>query len=263
MTIASSIIQSAFREGNLIPAGTNPTTIEQSETLERLNRYVLGVFGQEMGENLLDWQAPVPQRTAPVAANYPQAPWPTDLSMGFGNPLSSDPNSNIWPFPPANSRIVFGGVDATVYFPEAPLDGARMAVVQGSGAGDSGDVGELLTLDGNGRTIEGANTKVLTSPIAVRAWLYRADLADWRAMVDMALGDDMPFPSELDDLWICALSIRLAPRYGKTTAPETAACFKAKLTQLKARYRQAAVTTYGSENIPRSLQSYIAGRWWD
>src|SRR5579864_8645241 len=138
MTLASAIIQSAYREGNLIPVGTSPTTAESTEALERLNRYVQGVYGDMLGENMMDWDAPAPQRTAPVASNYPQAPYPTDTLFGFGNPLSADPNGNIWPFPPANSRIVFGGVTPTVYFPEAPLDGARMAIVQGSGAGDSG-----------------------------------------------------------------------------------------------------------------------------
>lgn len=266
MTIASSIIQSAYREGNLIPVGKSPSAAEAIEALERLNRYVKGVYGNEMGENLFDWEAPVPQRTAPVAANYPQAPWPTDLTAGFGNPLSSDPNSSIWPYPPANSRIIFGGVANTVYFPEAPMDGARMAVVQGSGTGDSGTDGAVLTMNGNGRTIEGSATKTFTwhtVPTTAVSWLYRGDLADWTKVADMAAGDQLPFPDELDDLWITALAIRLAPRYGKTTSAETASLFKKMLSQLQARYRQAGVTTYGSEAIPRSLQSYIAGRWWD
>ena len=266
MTTATSIIQSAYREGNLIAAGKSPSTNEQNEALERLNRYVQGVYGNEMGENLTDWIAPSPQRTAVVAANFPQAPYPTDLAFGFGNPLAGDPNSNIWPYPPTNSRIVFGGVTNTIYFPESPMDGSRMAVVQGSGAGDSGVDGAVLTLNGNGRTIQGAATQTFTwhtVPTTAKSWLYRADLADWTLVVDMGLTDQLPFPSELDDLWITALAIRLAGRYGKTTAPETAALFKKMLSQLQARYRQAGTTVYGSEQMPRSLQTYIAGRWWD
>lgn len=264
MTIASALIQSAFREGNLIAPGKQPTTDEQTEALERLNRGVQGVFGFEMGENLADWQVPSPQRTSPIAANYPQMPFPTDNASGlFPLPFASDPTQAIWPYPPKNSRLVFGGVTNTyVYFPEAPDDGSRMAIIQGSGAGDSGVVGATVTLDGNGRTIETTATKQYTDPVTARQWLYRADLGDWRAVVDMALTDDCPFPSELDDLWICGLAIRLAPRYEKQVHPQTEAQYLLAMRKLKARYRQAMNTAYNSSDIPRTLQSYISGRWW-
>lgn len=263
MTTAKSIIQSAYREGNLIPAGTTPTAAEQAEALERLNRLVQGTYGFEMGENLADWQFPAPQRTAPIAANYPGLPFPTDTAGDIWPlPIASDPTIAIYPYPPVNTRVVFGGVAGTLFFPEAPLDGARMGLVQGSGAGDSGAPGAVLTLDGNGRTIQGSATKTFTDPVVAQSWLYRADLADWTLVADMAITDNMPFPSELDDLWICALAIRLGPRFNKPTMPETAAALKVAMTRFKARYRQAAVITYGSSDIPRSLQSYISGRWW-
>lgn len=250
MTDATTIIQAAYREGNLIPVGKQPTSDEVAEALPRLNKYVQGVFGYEMGENLRDWLFPGKQRTAPVQANYPQFP------LTKGSLASAQPQ-----YPPTNSRIIFGSVSGTLYFPENPDDGARMAVAQGSGAGDSGTVGAMLTLDGNGRTIEGADTLVLTAPVAARQWLYRADLADWIVVQDMLATDQMPFPSELDDLWICTLAIRLAPRYGKTTAPETAKCAGTMMAKLKARYRQAAVTTYGSGNFPDTSQSFMNGYW--
>lgn len=254
MTTATSLIQSAYREGNLIAVSKSPSIDEQTEALERLNRLVKGVYGFEVGENLRDWLAPSPQRTAPIAANYPQFPWPDDLT--------STVSSNIWPYPPRNRRIVWGGVTATIYFPENPMDGSRMAVVQGSGAGDSGAPGATLTLDGNGRTIEGANTKVLTDPVTAAAWLYRADLGDWTAVVDMALTDQCPFPSEFDDFFIITLMKRLAPRYGKVMSNESLELATRALSALKARYRQAGVTTYGAENFPETNQSYLSGRWW-
>lgn len=254
MTLASTIIQAAFREGNLIAASATPTTAELAEALDRLNNLVSGIFGYEMGENLVDWLAPCPQRTAPVAANYPQAPYPLDVNFNT--------SSNVWPYPPKNRRIVWGGVTGTVYFPESPLDGSRMAVVQGSGAGDGGAPGAVLTLNGNGRTIETANTKTLTDPITATIWLYRADMADWIKVATLAASDQLPFPSEFDDFFICALSKRLAPRFGKVTATETVETAKVTLGRLKARYRQAGVTTYGSENIPNSNQTYSNGAWW-
>jgi hypothetical protein len=248
MTTAASLVKDAYREGNLIPVGSTPTTDEQIEALERLNRYVQGVFGYEMGEPLVDWDVPDPQRTAPVAADFPQAPIPHDMPSG------------VYPYPPKNRRIVFGSVAQTVYFPEAPLDGSRMALVQGSGV--DGTPGSTVTLDGNGRTIEGSNTKAYTAPVTARQWLYRADLADWQAVVDMTLTNECPFPPELDDLWICMLAMRLAPRYGKTTAPETSRLGLVMLAKLKTRYEQAGCTIYGSSDFPHSLQSYMDSSSW-
>lgn len=253
MTIASVIIQSAYREGNLIAAGTSPTTAEVTEALARLNAYIKGVFGFELGENLADWMVPGTQRVAGVAANYPQLPRGNDL------------NANTYPYPPANVRIVWGCVTGTVYFPGKPDDGARMAVVQGSGAGDSGAIGQTLTLNGNGRTIEGLNTKTFTSAAPVftpREWMYRADLGDWVAIVPLASGDEVPFPVDFEDFWTTALALRLAPRYGKVANPLTVATFKNMLAKFKARYRQKVVTTYGSDDFPNTNQSYRSGFLW-
>lgn len=262
MTQATSLITSAYREGNLIPVGTTPTVNEQTEALERLNRIIFSTFGHEMGEPLMDWNVPQPQRTAPVAANYPQLPYPQGLDADLlTTPFAFDQTSQIFLTPPKNSRIVWGEVTFTVYFPEAPEDGSRMGIVQGSGAGDGGAPGQTLTLDGNGRTIAGSNTLVLPAPLTPTEWMYRADQADWRVVVDMGLTDQCPFPPEFDDLWIVWLAIRLAPRYGKTISPDTDSIGLKALKRFMARYRQSAPTTYGSSEFPRSLQSYISGRW--
>lgn len=260
MTTANDLIQAAYREGNLIPAGTQPTTAELSEALPRLNSFMRSVYGFELGENLFDWLVPVPQRTAPVAARWPQGP--------LASPLNCGPSNFVYPYPPANVRILFGGVTNTCYFPEQPEDGARMAVVQGSGAGDSGAPSAILTLDGNSRTIQDPADMTfkdqveLTAPITLNQWLYRADLAQWILVQDMELADACPFPEEFDDFWICALTMRLAPRYGKITATDTQQTALVTLARLKARYRQTALVTYGSENFPRTDQSYLGGSWW-
>lgn len=261
MTTATLLIQAAYREGNLIAVGGSPTAGEQTEALALLNRLVDGIFGFEMGENLADWLFPVPQRTAPVAANYPQLPISSFLTAPYSSAFLS-------PYPPNNSRVVWGGVTGTLYFPEAPEPGSRMAVVQGSGAGDSGAPGQILTLNGNGRTIQDPtdkflkNTVVLTNPATSNQWIYRDDLGQWMLCQDMAIGDDCPFPKEFDDFFICAAAKRLAPRYGKITAKETIETAKTKLAALKARYRQTAPTVYGSDSFPRTSQSYLTGSWW-
>lgn len=262
MTIAADIIRYAFREGDLLEAETRPTAAQEKEALERLNRIVKSLYGFEMGEELTDWLVPAPQRTASIAANYPQLPYPQGLDgIVMSSPLANSPSLNVYPYPPANSRIVFGSVSNTVFFPEQPNDGARMGMVQASGAGDGGANGQILTLDGNGRTIETSNTKAYTAPITGRQWLYRADLGDWTTVTDMALADSMPFPDEFDDLFITALNIRLAPRYRKPVTPETTLEYKRMLSLFRARYRQTANTVYGSTEFPRALESFITGNW--
>jgi hypothetical protein len=260
MTLAADLIQSAYREGNLIAAGKQPTTAEQTEALAALNRFVNGIFGYEMGENLADWQFPAPQRTAPVAANYPQLPRPDYLGPLY--------NSYWSPFPPINYRVVWGAVTGTVYFSDKPEPGSRMAFVQGSGAGDDGEDGSILTFDGNGRLIQDPDdlqykTQItITSPAESVQWFYRDDLGQWVVCQDMELTDECPFPKEFDDFFICALAKRLAPRYGKITANETIETARITLSRLKARYRQSAPTVYGSTDFPRTSQSYIVGDWW-
>lgn len=260
MTTAIKLIQSAYREGNLIAAGSQPTTAEQVEALELLNEFVNGIFGFEMGENMWDWLFPAPQRTGQVASTYPQLPVPD-----YVGPLY---NQYLAPYPPKNTRVVWGEVEGTMYFPDKPEPGTRMAVVQGSGAGDNGQPGAVLTIDGNGRLIQDPadmmfKTQVLlTGPLDPNQWFYREDLAMWILCQDMELEDECPFPKECNEFFICALAKRLAPRYGKITAAETVETAKRTLTRLKARYRQSAPTVYGAENFPRTGQSYITGSWW-
>lgn len=263
MTTAADIIQAAFREGNIIPVGAQPSTAEQSEALSKLNRYIAGVFGEEMGENFVDWRAPAPQRTAPLASTFPQFP----VGSEFGSYLPEAPGINVYPYPPTNSRIIFGRVNITVYFPNAPEDGARMALVSGSGAGDGGLTGSTIVLDGNGGFIQDpvtnaiAPTQIYVDPVPRQQWMYRADLATWIAVKTLALTDAIPFPFEMDDLWVCLLAIRIAPSYGKVVSGDTKQQAALMLKKLKARYRQSQRTVYGSTDFPDSLQAYINGRW--
>lgn len=382
MTTATSIIQAGYREGNLIPPGKQPTTDEQTEALAALQRIVDGIMGFELGESLNDWLVPNPQRTAPVAAKWPQGPFNSlddPAPWAAPGPTSSP---NVWPYPPTNRRIVFGSVTNTVYFPESPLNGSRMGIVQGSGLGDNGvpgtatgaltytalptaatktvtingqvytfqtavavanDVllgpsiagslvnlaaainasygngtlygagtvantgvsaaaslavltvtalqsgtggnsiattttdtnaswgaatlaggttGAILTLDGNGRYIDQGGQQSFQTPVPPLTWVFRADLGSWVRTNALSLTDQIPFPSMFDDFFICVLAKRLAPRYNKVLSNETTLTAQNALMNFRAFYRQAQVTTYGSENFPRTDMSYLGGSWW-
>lgn len=261
MSTAQDAITAAYRELNVTPIGIAPTAAQTAEGLDQLNRFLRIIFGSTMGELLQDWEAPFQQRTASVAANFPQNPYPLNQDGQFmGLPLSGGSGTMYWPYPPKNSRIVFGGTEDTrVWFPEQPDDGSRMGLIMGSKA----TPGVTLTLDGNGRTIDGAPTQAITVGAAVRMrWIYRADLGDWRPVASLQATDELPFPEDMDDYINLGLSIRLAPKNDKTVSPETATAFKAALTIFEARYKQSGTTTYGASNIPLGYESFLSGRYW-
>jgi len=78
----------------------------------------------------------------------------------------------------------------------------------------------------------------------------------------MISSDPLPYPIEFDDFFVCALAKRLAPSYSKPVAKETIETALRAEFAFIARYRQPTPTVYGSDNFPRSYQSYISGNWW-
>lgn len=259
MATAQTAIYAAYRKLNVTSIGRAPTTDQLTEGLGELNGFLRIIFGSKMGEFLQDWETPFQQRTAPVAANFPQNPYPLNQDSQFmGMPLSGGAGNLFWPYPPKNSRIVFGATQATtVFFPEQPEDGSRMGLIQGALAG----VGVVVTLDGNSRTINGAKTLALTTPFTAGRWIYRADLGDWRPVADLLLTDLLPFADDMEDYVILGLAIRLAPNNDKTVSAEAVAAFKAAETAFEARYKQSGTTVYKSADIPSGYESYLSGRY--
>jgi len=267
-SLVSDIITQAYREINVTAIGAAPTANQQSEALSKLNRGIKSVLGMELGETLKDWPAPQPQRTAPFAANYPQAPYPFSMDpvvMPF--PIATPADEYVWPYPPKNSRIVWGGNEQTVWFPEAPDNGSRMGLIQGSGAGDRGQGGDVLTLDGNGRYINAPGTDTVeytfntVTPFSPVLWIYIADTGVWTPLSDLSLTSSLPFSERYDDYWIIGLAIRIAPSYNKTVSAESLKRFQQMDLKVRAEFRQSSPTVYGSFEFPRALESYIAGRW--
>lgn len=260
MSTAQDSISASYRELNVTAIGTTPTTAQLTEGLDQLNRFLRIIFGSKMGELLADWEVPFAQRTASVAANYPQNPYPLNQDAQFmGLPLSGGTGNMVWPYPPKNSRIVFGALQSTtVWFPEQPDDGSRMGLIMGALA----TPGVILTLDGNSRTIGGLKTQTFTMPLTAGArWIYRADIGDWRPVASLALADELPFPEDMDDYINLGNAIRLAPKNDKTVSPETISAFKNAETIFEARYKQTGTTTYGASNIPLGAESFLSGRY--
>ena len=251
MTTAANLVIAAFREGNLTPVGQPPTVAEQGEGLDVLNRLTLSAFGVTVGNKLRDWQAPTRQRTGSVSRAFPLQP-----AAG----IALEPRFPL--YPPMNARIVWDGSAQTLYFPERPQDGAVMAIALGSGAAAS-DAGALV-LDGNGRTIAGADTYTVASreEFAAKRWFYRADLANWLTVAPVGLADEGLFPEDLDDLWIVGTAIRLAPRFGKTIAEATALRFREMQLVLRTRYQQSEAAPSGGSELVQGYESYGGPRTW-
>jgi len=242
MTAASDIIAQAFREANITPIGREPTTAEQNEALPRLNNFISWLFGSKLGEFVMDWPVP-PTRTAPVAARYPLRPQNTALPR------------DVWPYPPNNVRLVLGNDAAqTVYLPFRPNPGARLAVA------DAGATA-AVTIDANGRRIEGAATVSVEAADAPREWFYREDLGSWQRVSALALTDDSPLPAEFDDLLITALAKRLAPRFGQEVLRSTQEVYADTLRKIDRRYAQYMPVDGGFDPVLMSKQAHDQ-EWW-
>lgn len=246
MTSCSVIIQRAYRANNIIPIGTAPSAAQIQEALDVLNTGFQSVVGNGLFENLQDWPVPYVQRVGSTAANPPLYPGSAYREVALNNA-----------FPAKNTRIVWDGSQQTVYMPENPADGACMALVQS--AGNGAVTPGLLTLSGNGRTIEGQPT-FLSSTATTRQWFYRADKADWFQIKTMVVTDEIPFPAEYDDFWIASLSIQLSPFYGKTIQAATTSTQSRVLTAMKARYFQPTDESRGGDELAPGYESFYNGR---
>jgi hypothetical protein len=225
--------------------GTDPSDEELTEGLDLLNRLILSAFAYTVGVKLRQWPIRTAQRTAPVTRDYPQLP------LGQFSLVPRYPY-----IPPPNSMVIWDGSPAVVYFPDRPEDGAVMGITPGSGVAAQ-DQGSLV-LDGNGLLIDAAPDIAYPDlgSLTPQRWFYRADLGQWLPIQPAAITDECLFPVELDDLWICAVSIRLSSRYGKDIAQGTVARIKDMTTLLRSRYAQTEQNASNGEKMPAGHQSF-------
>lgn len=249
MTTAGSIVDRCFRENNLIAIGKTPSVAQAAEALDYLNRLIKSMLGTDEGELLLDWNVPY--------AGSINARWP----LYDQNPAQS---ATVYKGPPPNTRLLCAADPnaLTIYFQNIPPDGARMALV---------NVGRdfvtyPLTISGNGRLIEGAQSIIInTNPTTPFLWLYRADLANWIPLeFPLLTGDEVPFPDSFDDFWVSLLAVRLAPLYGKVTNEVTAGVAQSGQKQFRARYAQEVPTAnFPEAAVFNSYQSWGGGWGWE
>lgn len=218
MTQVSEIIRDAFRETNILPLGAAPNSAQSDEALRLLNRLISSLYGTDAGELLTDW---------------PLGRYGVDddrqVVMFSGNLLTAG-------HPHLNRRLIATNEDArTIFLSQKPQDGSRMAFVDPYARASQAPV----TIDGNGRPIEGADSVVMNVDGESRTWFYRADLGAWVRLTDLTETDLLPFPAEFDTFFTISLAIRINPRYGRDLDDQSAAVFQRDRRSFINRYLQS------------------------
>lgn len=216
MTLISSLIQDAFREGNILPLGRVPNANQLAEALRLYQQNIRSIYGDDAGEDLSDW---------PLGSFNVDEP-------GIVDPRTADMVQR----PTINSRLIATNAAASrVYLTPYPQDGSRMGIADPFARLATVPV----TLDANGRTIEGSPTVVLNVNGTYQEWFYRADKCGWVKLTALLATDENPFPDDFDLFFICGLAMRLNPRFGREMDPQSAMVFKSNRRQFIARYLQS------------------------
>lgn len=216
MTLISSIITDAYRESNILPLVKAPSAPQITEALRLLNGLFSSIYGDEAGESLQDWPLGNFGRESPV---YNLENTEYDINR-----------------PTINRRLIAVNEEAkTVYLTLYPQDGSRMGIADPFGRLAAFPV----TLDANGRTIEGSSNLLLNTNGTFAEWFYRADLGQWVRLTSKTTTDEMPFPADFDNFFIILLAMRINPRYGRTLDEQSLAIFRSEKRKFVARYLQS------------------------
>jgi hypothetical protein len=221
MTTYTTIINTAFRESGITAAGDTPSTTEQTEAFALLSSIVQDVMGHEIGELQTDIDVGTSGLTnaSAIAADY--------LSV-----------IQSW-YIPNNARLICNLASAvSLFLPPLPGDGSRLSVIDNAGNFST----NVLTLNGNGRKIDpgtgAVSTLALNTNGATSDLFYRADLGKWITVDLSSVSSSSPLPAAFDDYLATLLALRINPRYGAQTKPETAQFIKDMQRKLRSRYRQ-------------------------
>jgi hypothetical protein len=248
--LASAAVERAYREAAIRGIGVPLTTAEYDEGLDRLNGFLDSLFGAEIGELLTDVQVPQIQRTADSARANAPLPFPNSLTSFDQLPAQWEESTTDQVVLPINARVLWRGTtNTTIYLPQNPGDGARTSIVN-TGATAT------LTIDGNGRLVNGANTATILSTDPNVTYFYRADLGEWKPIAELALTDDIPLPSEFNRLIICGTAIALTALDEINPSSGTMFTYERLLRRCKERYYQRYAVSGGGQNIPNSFQAY-------
>lgn len=239
MTTVAQIIEDAFFEAGLTTELQHGTPTQTRRAMTTFAGVVQFMYGTDVGELL--------------------QPWPLG-NFGRSTQSRMSLSEQQLRYPMQNSRLIAVNENAlTVNLPVNPSDGARMGIVDPFGRLSTAPI----TLDGNGRTISGEPTVVIDTDGDSSVWLYRGDTGNWAIVSPLTISDEMPFPTEYDEMFKIMLAMRLNPVYGRNLSSVQAMFLKEYRQQFAARYVQSAPLEINPELSFPTLQSYdnFAGAW--
>lgn len=208
-----TIISDAYRESNITNINSVLTQAQQDEGMRLLARIIGSVYGNEAGENLSSF---------PIGR------------VGVTTPGDFPPHFPANQFFPLNVRVALNlDQPRTILLYPDPEDGSMFAVV------DENSTTLDVTIDANGRRIEGNPTYEFNEVHGFRMWMYDATTGVWNVISPLTIDDVCPFPEMFDDMFVIMLAMRLNPRYTTTLAPESIAALKSITSKFKARYAQS------------------------
>lgn len=229
MTQVSDIIARAYRETNLIPRGATPTATEIAEAVPLLNSLILSTMGFEAGEGL------------------------TDLIIGG----DFDQSDLLIDYVPDNIRLVLNIDTPTIVgLDPYPYEGQRIAIVDVTNNLST----NTITLEGNGRKIEGGISITVDVDGTDVQWMYRGDSGDWVRVAALTQADPMPFPTDFDDYFIVMLALRINPRHGATLSTESQQMLIRNKVRIRNRYRNTKVRMLPDPGI---LSPEEQARFWN
>lgn len=213
MTTCRTIIRHAMIELGVLEGEGNPSATEASDGLFRLQAIIDGLFGCGVGTALVD------------------------LEVTGATAILTDQRA-----------LVSATGSFTITMPDTPDNGSRIQVVD--------ILGNLatypLTLDGNGRKVEGSATKAIT---AGGTWIYTADTANWQKVSPLALDDALLLGD--DEFFTLETAKRLAPMYGAQMSRESVVALQRAANRIRARFASRGVVPADDAVRLLSRQSYL------
>lgn len=232
MTAIADILERSFFEAGLTTELQHATPTQTNNAMQTLATLIDFLYGTNAGEYL--------------------QPWPLG---NFGRTTQSrmSLSEQMLRWPQQNARLVAVNEEAiTVYLPTDPSDGARIGIMDPLNHLAAAPV----TIDANGRSIENVGNVVLNTNGTNRIWFYRGDLGNWVRIVPLVITDEMPFPSDYDQMFIIMMAMRLNPAYGRNVSSVQAQFLKEFRQQFVARYVQSAPLAINPEVSLTSRQSF-------
>lgn len=228
MTQVSDLITDAYRESNLIALNSSPSPSEMTEGLNRLQAVINSTLGNDVGYIMNDWKL---ENTSTI--------------FNPSNIVLSPSQATAYFVKPQSRLIAALSATTTIELDPMPQDGQRFAVVDVLNNFNTNN----LTINGNGRRIDGGTSITLVGAGDRKEFFYRSDLGEWVEITTLLETDQMPFPEDFDDYFITKLAMRVNPRYGRPLTAETQARYLEQQQQIIDRYTQTRIRGYGNQKL--------------